>query len=298
MSRFLSLCSQRCACGRLVRDVVWLDGYYQEHKADGREEVGLGKAVGKAGSVGCCIGDKNQTLHELARFTQCGEGETEESMKVKGRALLCGALFAQENKEVMADLIECFQNDIQHGITTLHKTHPMQHFEMSPIAALFQRSSDMNDVYGMVFLGCCLDKGDGVPRDKKNAFLLFQQTVDNGGALPLFHLWICDDDDFILIQDQEKRFELIRQAAEMGDTDAMVTFGYLYKVGIWLTKDKKKAIELFRQTADRGNTDAMKQLGDCCMEGDGVPQDKKKAIALYQQAAEMGNAEAMSCLFD
>ena len=258
----------------------------------GNEEVGLGKAVGKAGSVGCCIGDKKQTLHELARFTQCGEGETEEARKVKGRALVCGALFGQENKEVMAVLIECFQNDIQLGTTTLRQTHSMQHFEVSPIVALFQRSSDMNDVYGTAHLCCCYQKGDGVPRDKKNALLLFQRAVDNGGALSLFQRGLRDT-DFSLAQGKVKWLELIQQAAEMSDADAMVNLYHHYMYGPGTEKDRKKAIELILQAADMGNTDAMLKLGECYEKGDSVPQDVEKAIELYEQAAEMGDCRPL-----
>ena len=258
----------------------------------GNEEVGLGKAVGKAGSVGCCNGDKKQTLHELACFTQCGKGETEESRQVKGRALVCGALFGQENKEVMADLIECFQNDIQLGTTTLRQTHSMQHFEVSPIVALFQRSSDMNDVYGTAHLCCCYQKGDGVPRDNKNALLLFQRAVDNGGALSLFQRGLRDT-DFSLAQGKVKWLELIQQAAEMSDADAMVNLYHHYMYGPGTEKDRKKAIELILQAADMGNTDAMLKLGECYEKGDSVPQDVEKAIELYEQAAEMGDCRPL-----
>ena len=182
MSRFLSLCSQLGACGRLTRAVQWLDDGCADDRVFGNEEVGLGKAVGKAGSVGCCIGDKNQALHELASFTQCSEGETDESRQVKGRALLCGALFGQENKEVMGVLIECFQNDIQLGTTTLRQIYLRKPIVVFPIAALFQRSSDMNDVYGVVFLGCCYQKGDGVPRDKKKAIESYERAAEMGNV--------------------------------------------------------------------------------------------------------------------
>ena len=334
MSRFLSPCSQRNACGRLARAIQWLWDGSMDDRVFGNEEVGLGKVVGKAGRVGCFIGDKKRTFHELARFTELSETETEESRKVKGRALLCGALFAQEDKEVMADLVKCFENDIQLGTTTLLGTHLVQHVEVSPIVTLFQQSSDMNDVYGMAFLCCCLMKGDGAPRDKKNALLLFERAADNGGALPLFQLGLCDDDDIPFAQNKVKQFELIQQAAEMSDIDAIVELGHryvtgqeietdykkatelfrqaadmgntgaivklgeCYKNGRIIPQDKKKAIQLFRQATDMGNTNAMVQLGDCYMEGDGILRDKKKAIELYQQAADIGNVDAMSKLFN
>ena len=294
MSRSLSLCSQRCACGTLTKSIHWLDGVWVDDRVCENDEVRLAKTLSKAASVGCSIGDKKQTLHELACLAECCQDETEESKRTKGRVFACAAHFAQQNQEVIPLLIKCFRNDARLGRQTLRETETTQHFYVSPVAALFQQSSDMSDPYGTVFLGLCFENKDGVPRDKKKAIELFQQAAEMGNANGQRKLGQHLMNGYDIAKDRKKAIELYRQAVKKGDADAMVMLGIYGKYG----NHEEKFIQLFRQAADMGNAAAMVELGDCLTLGYGVPEDKKKAIELYEQAADIGDKRATHNLYN
>lgn len=268
----------------------WLDD-----KVDGGDEVQLGKAVGKAVCVSCCVGDKKQTLEELARLTECDQGETEESRKVKGRVLVCAALFAQENKEVIPHLKEWFQNDIQLGTVALCVTESMQCCDVTPIAALFQRSSDMCDSFGTMILGTYYIDGDGVPRDKKKGVCLLKQAMEMGNVDAMIALCRCFGLGVGVQKDEKKVIELWQQAAELGNIYAMVELGNCYKFGHGIIRDGNKALELYRQAVDMGDIEAMLNLG-ICYKNDERPFFKKRAVELFEQAANTGYTLAISQL--
>ena len=74
MSRYLSLCSQRRACGRLAKNTQWLEGGCTDDRAYGGDEVKLGMVFGKAEGLGrstcdfldvlggCCM-NVDSTMH-------------------------------------------------------------------------------------------------------------------------------------------------------------------------------------------------------------------------------------------
>ena len=86
MSRFLSLCSQRSACGKLAKSVQLLANECEDWEIHEKDEVRLGKVIGKAEHVGCDAGDKKKIVEEFESLCTCGEYETEESKRVKVRA--------------------------------------------------------------------------------------------------------------------------------------------------------------------------------------------------------------------
>lgn len=99
MSRFLSLCTQRSGCGRLAKSVQWLTDKCKDDKWYGKEEVLLGKAIGKAGCVGWSAAERKKAVEELACLSACDEHETEQSKRVKGRVLICMALLVGQTHE-------------------------------------------------------------------------------------------------------------------------------------------------------------------------------------------------------
>ena len=260
MSRFLSLCGQRRTCGRLTRILQWFDTNCHDDVAFGTDEVRLGKAVGMAGNVRFAA-EVETTLCELERLRGNNERGTQDPVKIKGRALVCAGLLAQQNVEFARDLVKRFDEiTFRFGSMSLHEAETIKRTNASSIDVFFQRASDMGDQCGMAIIG-----SRGIKENEVG---------------------------------QERGCELLQRAAGMGDTDAMVNLGFCYEKGHGVPQDKKKAIQLFRQATDMGNTNAMVQLGDCYMEGDGILRDKKKAIELYQQAADIGNVDAMSKLFN
>ena len=104
MSRFISCCSQKSACGKLTRNMQVLVDDCKECQVDGTDEVVLGRAIGRAGCVGCGASGKKKAVEELADLVTRGGQDTEELQRVKGRALVCVALSAQQAADKASDV--------------------------------------------------------------------------------------------------------------------------------------------------------------------------------------------------
>ena len=101
MSHVVSLCSQRCTCGRLTRNLTWLENECEERNACGVMEMRLALDIAWAGCIGCGCGDELDAFAALNSLSECDD-KSEDHRKcetMKGRALACAASFLQREKK-------------------------------------------------------------------------------------------------------------------------------------------------------------------------------------------------------
>ena len=285
MSRFLSLSRQRCTFGRLTRTLIWFERACKDDACFGADEVNFGKAVGMAQHVGCAADKKAMDgLVSLVPFCE----RQKESKGVRGRVLVCAALLAQHNKEMVPDLVECFKNDFRLGSMALQGTESTKHTAGFPIGAILQRASDLGDMYGMALVGSWGMKANGfVPKQK--SFELLERASEMGNPEAMVNVGYCHEKGHGVPQNKKKAFYWFRKAVKLGSVRGLFNLAGCYLNGDGVSQDKHQAIELHKQAADMGDDLAMLKLGVFYGKGDGVPQDKWKAIGMHRRAASIGN---------
>ena len=289
MSRFLSLSRQRRTCGRLTRTLIWFEGSCKGYECSGVDEVIFGKAVGMAQHVGCAADKKAMDgLVSLVPFCE----RQKESKGVRGRVLVCAALLAQHNKEMVPDLVECFKNDFRLGSMALQGTESTKHTAGFPIGAILQRASDLGDMYGMALVGSWGMKANGFVQ-KQKSFELLERASEMGNAEAMVNVGYCFENGYGVPQDKTKAFYWFQQAAKLGSVRGLFNLAGCYLNGDGVSQDKHKAIELHKQAADMGDDYAMLKLGNFYAKGDGVPKNETKALELYSHSADLGNSYAM-----
>ena len=101
MSRFISLCSQRCASGGLTQCLRWLEKECTSGNICGTVEMRLALDIARVERIGCGCDDKLDALTALRSFSDCDDkiDVQEKCEEMKGRALACAASFLQREKE-------------------------------------------------------------------------------------------------------------------------------------------------------------------------------------------------------
>ena len=234
MSRLLSLCSQRCSCGKLTRCVECVGMEYNDCGAEGMMEVRVVLLISRAASISCSFCDP---LDSLTRLTECDEqdGCDENVKKMKARALGYASCLIRWGKHMshpdLLKLLETQANTHDPQCSAIEQrlgSTPTQTIE------LLKQAADLGDSFALESLGACSFHGHVLPQNKENSVRLFQQ------------------------------------ASDLGNTDAMVNLGGWYDIGRCVSQDKTKAFQLYQQAADLGNSDAMLNLGVCYEKGYGL----------------------------
>ena len=117
-------------------------------------------------------------------------------------------------------------------------------------------AAERGDVVAQNNLGLMYLRGDGVPKDLKEAAKWF------------------------------------RKAAEQGNAMAQHSLGFMYGKGDGVPEDLKEATKWFRKAAEQGIADAQLYLGVMYGEGSGVLQDDVTAYAWWDIAAANGQEKA------
>ena len=100
MSRFVSLCSQRCTSGKIIRTLRWLEKECENRGACGVMETRLALDIARAGCIGCGRGDEIDALAVLSHWSERDDksGDQGKNEKMKGRALACTAFLLRWGK--------------------------------------------------------------------------------------------------------------------------------------------------------------------------------------------------------
>ena len=298
MSRALSLCSQRCASGRLTRCLHWLEKECEHGSVCGVMEVRLALDIIRALCIGCGCGDQLDALTTLSSLSIYDDKSEDHGKyeKMKGRALACTAFFLRREKELaFLNHPQRMKDELNRGNITYSSLQERLDITSTQSTLMLTQAAEIGDPFALFNLAVCYGNGDGVSKDKKKAIELCQRAADMGNVDAMNKLGLCYDEGDGVSQDKQKAIELYQRAADMGNTNAMAILAVCYKKE-GVSQDKQKAIELFQRAADMGNIYAMVFLGDCYDFGDCASQDFKKAFELYQKAAVLGNTRAMFLL--
>ena len=141
-----------------------------------------------------------------------------------------------------------------------------------------------NTVKGMLCVGKCLEKGDGVGKDQIEAVKWYRMATELGDADAAFELAKCYRFGFGVRRNRTTASKWLHRAAEQGHAKAMVMVGKLcldYDSGEY---NSRKAVELFRKAADQGDAWGMFHLGECYTNGTWVKKDFDAAYLWFYKA--------------
>jgi TPR repeat protein len=141
-------------------------------------------------------------------------------------------------------------------------------------------------------LGSCYHRGEGVPRDEKEAAKWARKAADQGHAEAQFTLGASYAKGEGVSQDKDEATKWYRKAADQGHDEAQYCLGLCYYLGEGVPMDKQEGAKWFRKAADQGHSVAQFNLGVCYDNGAGVSQDKDEAAKWFRKAADQGGAEA------
>jgi TPR repeat protein len=159
-----------------------------------------------------------------------------------------------------------------------------------------RKAAEQGDAVAQTNLGWAYEKGDGVPRDMKEAARFYRLATEQGNAHAQNNLgWAYQRGEGVP-QDKKEAARLYRLAAEQGHALAQNNLGVLYLKGEGVPQDKNEAARLYRLAAEQGNAHAQFNLGWLYREGEAVPKDDMEALRWYRKAAAQGHKQAQQYL--
>jgi TPR repeat protein len=162
----------------------------------------------------------------------------------------------------------------------------------------YQKSADMGCSRGIISLGQCYDRGEGVEKDFATARRLYMKGVEaarreaaDNDPEGMFTLgWIYRDGK-ALGGDYYEAIKWLRKAADMGHGEAMLLLASRYANGQGADRDYDAALKWYKKASKEGISGAMVQLGVMYGNGQGVKYDPHIAVNYFARAAEHEDAD-------
>jgi len=156
----------------------------------------------------------------------------------------------------------------------------------------FEQLAKLNFPLGLLELGWCYRKGEGIQQNVNAAANCFGQAANLGLASAIHELGWCYKRGEGVPKDETQAAIHFEKAAEKGLPGAAFDTGCHYFSGIGVEKNRARAAYYFKQAADKGISKAQMRYAECCMNGDGVSKNHDKAVKYYQLAAKQGEKSA------
>lgn len=146
-------------------------------------------------------------------------------------------------------------------------------------------------------LGWMHARGDGVPKNEREAGILFRKAAEQGDAEAEFWMGgLCLTGQMGVPADQREAVGWYRKAAEQGHAQAQLIYAGLLANGMGLEKDIDEAVRWLRRAAEQGLATAQAALATYYNHGLGVPKDFGECVKWARKAAEQGDAKGASVL--
>ena len=151
---------------------------------------------------------------------------------------------------------------------------------------MFKLAADRGNSVSMFYYSEMLDKGEGVPIDKKESLRYLKMAVDAGNPEAMYKYalkyWIGDEVEV----DQVKSLHYFQLAADKGQIESIVQVGNFYLE----QNDIDKATHYLEMASENGNIDAMFSYGNLLCNH---LNDNKKGSKYLKMAADNGSIIAM-----
>jgi len=148
----------------------------------------------------------------------------------------------------------------------------------------------------LVFLGLLLlSPLRGAP-EQENEIETLKARAEAGEASSQFMLGRAYFRGEGLPRDEKQALKWIEKSAAQGNADAITSMGFFYSQGIGVRKNEGKALEWFRKGAEAGSAASKLNLGLLLRQGKTIQTSGDDSLRLMHEAADAGLPEAQSYL--
>jgi len=152
--------------------------------------------------------------------------------------------------------------------------------------------AEQGDVQAQGRLGKAYAKGEGVPRDYKQAARWCGLAASNGNIEAEAMLGELYQAGQGVPRDLTNALRWLTQAAQAGGTDAQYDLGFMCEQGQGMRKDAKLAAHWYQLAAEGGDALAQFDYGQRCLAGLGVAQDAIEGLKWLMLAGAQGQPDA------
>lgn len=180
-------------------------------------------------------------------------------------------------------------------IESLRRSEEMDRAEANTVQAL-RDAAIGGSVEAQFNLGVLYEKGDGVPRDHKEAISWYRMAAEKGFPRAQNNLAVMYLRGKGVPQNDLIAFKWFHKAAEQGYAEAQNNLGVMYQQGRGVQKNLVSAINWYRRAAEQGDAMAQYNLAFCYHNAQGVGRNIDEAAKWYRLAAEQGHEGARRAL--
>jgi TPR repeat protein len=160
----------------------------------------------------------------------------------------------------------------------------------------FIKAADQGNDKAQNMLGVMYAEGRGVTKDYTEAAKWYRNAAEQGNPVAQSNLASRYANGQGVPKDDYEAIKWYRKSAEQGEAAGQAGLGMMYAAGRGVSKDDSEAVVWFRKSADQGNASGQSSLGVMCRDGRGVSKDDSEAVKWFRKSAEQGNASGQSQL--
>jgi len=116
-------------------------------------------------------------------------------------------------------------------------------------------------------LGILYNKGLGVEKNEKTAFIWYKRASANGNTDAMYNLALMYNQGRVIYRSPKDAFKWWKKAAELGNAEAQFNLGVMYVYGRSVKQNTTEALKWWKASAKQGNKDARSVLHKTYSEG-------------------------------
>lgn len=151
---------------------------------------------------------------------------------------------------------------------------------------------DRDNAIAQIYLGFMYYEGQGVEKDRREAFRWFERAARKRLALAQYNVGMMYADGQGVMQDYAQAVYWYGQAAAQGFAEAQFRLARMHQRGLGVPASIPETVQWMTRAAESGHTAAQLAVGIMFRDGNGVGRSFPRAHMWMNLAAQAGNAEA------
>lgn len=153
-------------------------------------------------------------------------------------------------------------------------------------------ATEGDSAVAQIYLGFMYYEGQGVEKDRREAFRWFDRAARKGMALAQYNLGMMYADGQGVMQDYSQALNWFNLAAAQGFPEAQFRLGRMFERGLGVTPSVPETVRWMTLAAEGGHNGAQLALGIMFRDGKGVARSFPRAHMWLNLSAQGGSSEA------